>query len=33
MATKQDLVELKADMTWRMILIAGVSVAAVKLIP
>ncbi|MCY4500187.1 MAG: hypothetical protein OXE57_01305 [Alphaproteobacteria bacterium] len=33
MATKRDLAELKADMTWRLILIAGVIIAAVKLIP
>ena len=33
MATKRDLAELKADLTWRLILFAGVIVAAVKLIP
>ena len=33
MVTKRDLAELQAAMTLRLILIAGVIVAAVKLIP
>ena len=36
-ATKADLkaatAELKAELTWRMVLLGGVVVAAVKLIP
>ena len=32
-ALLRDAAELKADMTWRLILIGGVIVAAVKLIP
>ncbi len=33
LATKADLAGLKADMTWRMVILAGVIVAAIKLIP
>lgn len=33
LATKADLAGLKADMTWRMAILAGVIVAAIKLIP
>ena len=33
MATKRDLAEFKADMTWRLLIMAGIIVAAVKLIP
>ena len=36
-ATKTDLraavAELKAEMTWRMVLLGGVVIAAIKLIP
>lgn len=32
-ATKADLAALKAELTWRMAILAGVVIAAVKLIP
>ena len=32
-ATKADIAALKAELTWRMVILAGVVIAAVKLIP